>query len=248
MHKNTSEGDKVKNTLVANKLKIARGRSIIVNDFSAELHSGDIVAMVGRNGAGKSTIMSTLTGHLSPLEGEIKILPRDSNKSSNLSSEVAFVSQGRPLYLGITVEQHIRLTRDLNTDFNDQWAKEKIDSLNIPLASKISHLSGGQHTQVALILALARQKKFMVLDEPMADLDPVVKIWVRELLEYAANKNRVGIIVSSHTVSDLSSILTHLWVVEEGNLIVATPREQIDTQSNGDFETFVLDHLKKEGI
>ena len=80
----------------------------------------------------------------------------------------------------------------------------------------------------------------------MADLDPVVKIWVRELLDYAANKQGVGIIVSSHTVSDLSSILTHLWMIENGNLIVTASREQIEKQANGNFEEFVLSHLKRE--
>ncbi|MHC9589504.1 ATP-binding cassette domain-containing protein [Corynebacterium diphtheriae] len=236
----------MKNTLTAQNLRIVRGSSTIVSDFSAELRSGEIVAMVGRNGAGKSTIMSALTGHLKPVGGEIKTYTQDSIGSSGLSSEVAFVSQGRPLYSSITVEQHLRLARDMNERFDYQWARERLQSLNIPLSSKISQLSGGQHTQVALILSLARKKKFMIFDEPMADLDPVVKIWVRELLDYAANKQGVGIIVSSHTVSDLSSILTHLWVIENGNLIVTVSREQIETQANGNFEEFVLSHLKRE--
>ena len=234
--------------LVADGIKIIRGNRVIVDDFSSKLRSSDIVAMVGRNGAGKSTIMSALTGHLIPTEGKIHVLSDKKEENGDLSSSVAFVSQGRPLYSSITVEQHTRLARDINDSFNYQWAKEKIESLGISGKSKVSQLSGGQHTQVALIISLARNKKFMILDEPMADLDPVVKIWVRELLEQAAKEDGVGILVSSHTVSDLSAILTHLWVIEEGALLASVAREEIDSQKDGAFEEFVLEHLTRKGI
>lgn len=235
-------------SLVAKNLQISRGKTVVVDNFSAELKSGEIVAMVGRNGAGKSTIMSVLTGNLVAASGTVSIASNNDPKTDDAASSVAFVSQGRPLYTGITVKQHVQLAKDLNENFKLDWATEKITSLRIPMNAKISQLSGGQHTQVALIIALARGKRFMVLDEPMADLDPVVKIWVRKLLEYAAKEENVGILVSSHTVSDLSPVLSHLWVIEHGELLVSVPRETIENEEHGDFEKFVLDHLTKEGI
>ncbi|MDK8592272.1 ATP-binding cassette domain-containing protein [Corynebacterium accolens] len=119
-------------SLVADGIKIVRGNRVIINDFSSKLRSSEIVAMVGRNGAGKSTIMSALTGHLIPTEGNIHVLSDKKEEGDNLSSSVAFVSQGRPLYSSITVEQHTRLARDINDSFNYQWAKEKLSHSEYP--------------------------------------------------------------------------------------------------------------------
>ncbi|MYW01088.1 ATP-binding cassette domain-containing protein [Streptomyces sp. SID3343] len=147
-----------------------------LRDCTLRLPAGSVIALVGPNGAGKSTLLQLVTALLEPTEGELRVFgAKVEADTAEALEKVAFVAQDHPLYAGFTVRDLLRMGRVMNRRWDQSAAERRFDELGISLKSRAKHLSGGQQAQVALALALAKGAPLLVLDEPLASLDPLAR-------------------------------------------------------------------------
>jgi ABC-2 type transport system ATP-binding protein len=199
-----------------------------LRDCTLELPVGSVTALVGPNGAGKTTLLNLAVGLTRPTVGEVRALgrsPRD--QAEELLPAVGFVAQDHPLYGALTIAETLKLGRKLNPTWDESAARDRIESLRLPLRKRVSKLSGGQRAQVALTLALAKRPELLLLDEPVAPLDPLAR---REFLRWmmaTVAEDGLTVLLSSHVVADLERVCDHMVVFAEGTPQLAGPIEEI---------------------
>ncbi len=179
------------------------------------------MALVGPNGAGKTTLLHLAVGLASPTAGRIAVLDGLAAGSAPALERVGFVAQDAALYAGLTVADTLRLTRDLNPRWDEDWARRRMAELDIPLERKVGKLSGGQHAQVALAAVLAKRPELVVLDEPVARLDPLARHEFMAALMAAVAEDGLSVVFSSHVVSELERVCDYLIVLTAGQVQVA---------------------------
>jgi ABC-2 type transport system ATP-binding protein len=184
--------------------------------------AGRIAGLVGPNGAGKTTLMHMLVGLLTPTSGSAKIFGLSPEKQlDGVLSMVGFVGQDRPLYRTFTVCEMLRFGRELNRRWDDTLALQRIKELDIPLDRPTGKLSGGQQAQVALLLALAKRPSLLILDEPLASLDPLARHQFMQILMDSAAQDEQTILISSHQITDLERICDSLVLLSQSRLLLA---------------------------
>jgi ABC-2 type transport system ATP-binding protein len=149
------------------------GNSWALRECTLTIPAGHVAALVGPNGAGKTTLLNLAVGLAEPSAGSVTVLGGHPAGSPAALDGIAFVAQDTPLYKNLSVAEMLHLTRNLNRFFDQGQAKARLAELGIPLKRKAGKLSGGQQAQLALTLALARRPRLLVLDEPVAMLDPI---------------------------------------------------------------------------
>jgi ABC-2 type transport system ATP-binding protein len=207
------------------------GRTWALQDCSFELPTGRVCALVGPNGAGKTTLLHCAVGLLTPTEGQIRVLDQPPKQDPELLARVGFVAQDSPLYPSFTVAEMLELGARCNPRWNGEQAHERLAGLAIPLDRKTGTLSGGQHAQVALAIALAKRPDVLLLDEPLASLDPLARREFLQTLMEAVAADGTTVVLSSHLVADLERVCDHLLLLTEGRIRVA-----------GDIETLLREH------
>jgi ABC-2 type transport system ATP-binding protein len=199
-----------------------------LRDCSLSIPAGSVVALVGPNGAGKTTLLHLLVGLNKPTVGDARILgwsPRE--QASLVLPRVGFVAQDHPLYRGFTLAETLKLGRKLNPRWDDDFAHARVAGLGIPLGKKVGKLSGGQQAQVALTLALAKRPDLLVLDEPVASLDPLARREFLQALMEAVADDGLTVILSSHIVAELERVCDHLVILAAGGVQLAGPIEEL---------------------
>ena len=146
-----------------------------LGDCTLAMPAGHLVALVGPNGAGKSALMNLVVGLTAPTTGSVTVLGGTRAGSPEALDGIAFVAQDVPIYRNLHAADMIHFTGNLNREFDEPYAQERFAELAIPLDKKAGKLSGGQQAQRALTLALARRPKLLILDEPLAMLDPFAR-------------------------------------------------------------------------
>ncbi|MFE2147549.1 ABC transporter ATP-binding protein [Streptomyces sp. NPDC059456] len=192
-----------------------------LHDCEFELPAGRITALVGPNGAGKSTLFHLMTGLLRPTTGEIRVFGAVPG-SRAARSRTAFVSQDKPLYPQFTVAEMLAVGRRLSPERWDQAKAERIvGDGDISPKTRIGTLSGGKRTRVALALALGKQADLLLLDEPLADLDPLVRHEVTGLLMAEAADRGITVVISSHVLPELENVCDHVLLLQDGRIRLA---------------------------
>ena len=181
-----------------------------LRNCTLELEAGAVVGLVGPNGAGKTTLLHLAVGLLAPSAGEVEVFGVDPRKSSSAVSRIGFVAQATPLYDGFRVDEMVTFGRRLNAEFDAGWARARLGQLDIDLHQRVGELSGGQRAQVALALALGKRPDLLLLDEPVASLDPLARREFLQALMAAAAEREVTVVLSSHLLSDLERTCDHL--------------------------------------
>lgn len=174
--------------LRADRLGRRYGRSWGLRDCTFAVPAGSVVGLVGPNGAGKTTLLSLTVGLLAPTEGQIAVFgePCRAHTPATLA-RVSYLAQDHPLYRGFTVADLLRLGRSMNPRWDQALARARVDALGIPPRQKVKTLSGGQQAQVSPTMALAKRAPLLVLDEPVASLDPVARLeFMRDVMAEAA--------------------------------------------------------------
>ncbi|WP_085211993.1 ABC transporter ATP-binding protein [Streptomyces sp. Amel2xC10] len=190
-----------------------------LRDCAFRLPAGRVCAVVGPNGAGKSTLLSLAAGLLAPTEGTVTVLGTD---PASARARVGHVAQDKPLYPQLTVAETLRVGADLNPGRWDPAAAERIVAAgDLDPKARIRTLSGGQRTRVALALALGKQPELLLLDEPMADLDPLARHELMGTLMARAAQYGTTIVMSSHVVAELEDSCDHLLLVGGGRVRLA---------------------------
>ncbi|GLY89465.1 ABC transporter ATP-binding protein [Actinoallomurus iriomotensis] len=198
------------------------GRTWALRDCSLRLPTGSVIALVGPNGAGKTTLLQLVTGLLRPTEGTVEVLGRDARAgSAEALARVGFVAQEHPLYQGMSVADLLRMGRSLNLRWDQSMAERRLAGLGVPLAKRAGALSGGQQAQVALALALAKRPALLVLDEPLANLDPIARRDFMRTVMTAVAEDEITVLLSSHVIADLESVCDRLVLLKDGRMQLA---------------------------
>jgi len=201
-------------------------RNWALKDCSVSVPAGRVVALVGPNGAGKTTLLHMIVGLLSPDEGNVTVLGQQAGTRETLP-RVAFLAQDKPLYEGFAVADMLRFGARMNPRWDASLATERLASLEIPLERKVGKLSGGQQAQVALTVALAKRPNLLVLDEPLANLDPLARHEVMRGLMAAVADGEMTVMLSSHVMSDLEDTCDWLVVLNHGRVQVSGDIEEL---------------------
>jgi ABC-2 type transport system ATP-binding protein len=208
------------------------GSTWAVRDLCISIPAGRVVALVGPNGAGKTTLLQLAIGLLTPDTGDPQVFGWSPRYNPTLVlARVGFLAQDRPLYKGFTVAETLRMGRESNPKWDQALAEARMRRLEIPLNRRVGKLSGGQQAQVALALALGKRPELLLLDEPVANLDPLARRqFLAELMESVAAEG-LTVVLSSHLIADLERLADHLVILAGGRLQVA-----------GDLEPLLEDH------
>ena len=197
------------------------GNRWALRDCSLRLPAGRITGLVGPNGAGKTTLLRMVVGLLEASAGEISVFGWSPTEQPALVlAHVGFVPQDRPLYRSFTVGEILQLGRHLNPRWDQRAAVGRLKRLDIGLNRKVAELSGGQHAQVSLALALGKRPDLLLLDEPLSNLDPLARReFMKALVEVVAAEG-LSVILSSHVVAELERVCDHLVILNGGHVQV----------------------------
>jgi len=192
------------------------GRRWALSGCTFEVPVGQVAGLVGPNGAGKTTLLHLSVGLIEPSAGSITVLGEEVAATSAQLARVGFVGQDTPLYPSLSVADHLRLGAALNPGWDAPLARARIARLGLDRAQRAGTLSAGQRAQLALTLALAKRPELLVLDEPVATLDPLARReFLGGLMEFAA-ENTPTVVLSSHLVADLERVCDYLILLAEG--------------------------------
>jgi ABC-2 type transport system ATP-binding protein len=197
------------------------GRTWALRDAALAIPGGYVVALVGPNGAGKTTLLHMSVGLARPTTGQITVLGNEPAGSLAALDHIAFVAQDAPLYKNLSTADMLHLTRNLNRSWDQQRAEARLKDLGIPLGRKVGKLSVGQQAQLALTVALARRPQLLVLDEPLASLDPLARHDFMASVMAAVAEDGLSVVLSSHVIADLERVADYLVVLSRGQVQVA---------------------------
>jgi ABC-2 type transport system ATP-binding protein len=199
-----------------------------LRDCDLEISAGSVTALVGPNGAGKTTLLHLAIGLSEPSAGEVRVLGASPQReAAGVLPRVGFVAQEHPLWRGFTVEEMLKFGSRLNPSWDDTLARARIDALGLPLPKKVGALSGGQRAQIALTLALAKRPELLLLDEPVASLDPLARREFLQSLMEAVAETGMCVLLSSHIVADLERVCDHLVILAGGRTQLVGPIDEI---------------------
>jgi ABC-2 type transport system ATP-binding protein len=197
------------------------GKRQALTDCTLSIPAGRIAGLVGPNGAGKTTLLNLAVGLLAPTSGTIEVLGGTPAGSPGQLARVGFVAQDTPTYAGLTVADHLKLGARMNPRWDAKLAGSRIEWLGLDPRQRAGKLSGGQRAQLALTLAIAKRPDFLILDEPVASLDPLARREFLQGLMEAAVEQELSVLISSHLVADLERVCDYLIVLIESRVQLA---------------------------
>jgi ABC-2 type transport system ATP-binding protein len=221
--------------LVAEDLGKRYARGWALQGCSLTIPAHRVVALVGPNGAGKTTLMSLTTGLLRPTTGQVRVFGQQPD-GRGTHPGLSFLGQQKPLYPGLTVADTLRLGQQLNPTWDQRYAARLIADANVPLKARVGTLSGGQRTRVAVAVTLGKRPQLILLDEPLADLDPLARQETVRTLMTEAAQHGITVVLSSHVVAELQGVCDYLVLLNAGKVQLA-----------GDLDALRAEHVQLTG-
>jgi len=223
--------------LETNELGKQYGRRWALHDCTLTIPKGKVVGLVGPNGAGKTTLLHLAVGLITPTSGTIRVLGGRPGDGPSKLAQMGFVAQATPTYAGLSISNHLRMGAWLNPTWDGDLARRRIEQLGLDPRQKTGSLSGGQRAQVALTLAIAKRPDLLLLDEPVAALDPLARReFLQGLMEIVAEHD-VTVVLSSHLVADLERVCDYLVVLVTSHVQLA-----------GDVDKLLASHHRLSGL
>ncbi|HTW19349.1 MAG TPA: ABC transporter ATP-binding protein [Mycobacteriales bacterium] len=192
-----------------------------LSDCTLTIPEGRVVGLVGPNGAGKTTLLHLAVGLLTPSAGSLRVLGDRPASSPQMLSKVGFLAQDSPAYARLTVGQHLQMGRWLNPTWDDELANRRVAELGLDRKQRAGSLSGGQRAQLALTLAVAKRPELLILDEPVASLDPLARREFLQTLMQLVADGGVTVVMSSHLVGDLERVCDYFVVLVSSRVALA---------------------------
>lgn len=224
------------NALATGGLGRRYGRKWALSGCTLEVPAGRVAGLVGPNGAGKTTLLQLAVGLIEPSAGSIVVFGEEVGGTSSQLARVGFVAQETPLYPSLSVGDHLRLGDKLNPGWDDALASARIARLGLDHKQRAATLSGGQRAQLALTLAIAKRPELLVLDEPVAGLDPLARReFLQGLMEFTA-EHTATVVLSSHLVADLERVCDFLILLADGRV-----------QLSGEVDNLLASHRRLSG-
>lgn len=216
-----------------NLTKIYSGRPV-VDAVDVEIHSGEIIGLLGRNGAGKTTTFQMMVGLIKPNSGHIYLDKSDISKHTTYlraSKGITYLPQEGSVFLKASVENNLRLVLELQPYTKEEREKIRTQLLEelelLPLAKQSAHsLSGGERRRLEICRSLILKPKFLLLDEPFTGIDPLTIIELQKILLNLRSKG-IGIILSDHNVRDTFKIANRAYIIDEGKILVEGSPAQV---------------------
>jgi ABC-2 type transport system ATP-binding protein len=221
--------------LMADGLSKRYNRGWALHGCSLTVPAHRVVGLVGPNGAGKTTLMSLATGMLRPTAGRVRIFGAQPD-GRGTHPGLSFLGQQKPLYRGLTVADTLRFGQRMNPGWDQHYAERLIADAEVPLTAPVGTLSGGQRTRVAIAVALGKRPRLILLDEPLADLDPLARQDTLRILMTEAAGHGITVVLSSHVVAELQGVCDHLILLGAGKV-----------QLTGDIEPLLAGHVQLTG-
>lgn len=205
----------------------------IINGITATISSGNVVALLGKNGSGKTTLLETILGFGIPASGGVSLWRAPAAAIGNdIKQRIGFVPQQDELMPTMTGEEHLQMFQSFRQSWNSSLVERLAAEWLIPVATRVAKMSVGQRQKLSILLALAHEPDLLILDEPVAALDPIARRqFLQQLVEVAADASR-AIIFSTHIISDVERVANQVWMLRDGRLAY-----------DGD-----LDHLKESVV
>jgi ABC-2 type transport system ATP-binding protein len=198
-----------------------------LTDTTMTIPAGRVVGLVGPNGAGKTTLLHLAVGLLQPSAGTISVLGETPSSDPATLARIGFLAQDSPVYSRLNVDEHLRAGAWLNPRWDAEFANARIDELGLDRRQRAGTLSGGQRSQLALTMAVAKRPELLLLDEPVAALDPLARReFLQTLMEVAAVQG-VSIVLSSHLIADLERVCDYLVVLVGGRIALSGDVDEI---------------------
>jgi ABC-2 type transport system ATP-binding protein len=194
------------------------GKQWALLDCTFSIPSGRVVGLVGPNGAGKTTLLHLVVGLLEPSSGTMAVM---GDPPAVALPRIGFLAQDLPVYPRLSVEQHLRMGDWLNPSWDGDFAVDRIEELGIAPRQRAGTLSGGQRAQLSLTMALAKRPELLVLDEPVASLDPLARReFLQTLMEVVAARG-VTVLLSSHLIGDIERVCDYLILLVSGRVALS---------------------------
>jgi ABC-2 type transport system ATP-binding protein len=212
------------------------GSKWALSDCTLAIPAGKVVGLVGPNGAGKTTLLHLAVGLLRPSAGSVSVLGDHPGTTPGQLARIGFVAQDAPTYAALSIRDHLRFGEWMNPSWDAKLAEDRIERLGLDPRQKAGQLSGGQRAQLALTLAVAKRPELLVLDEPVASLDPLARReFLQGLMEVVA-EHGASVILSSHLIADLERVCDYLVVLVGSRVQVA-----------GDIDSLLATHHRLTG-
>jgi ABC-2 type transport system ATP-binding protein len=207
-----------------------------LSDCTLDIPAGHVTGLVGPNGAGKTTLLNLAAGMLPPTTGVIEVCGGVPGSGADQLAKVGYVAQDAPVYSGLTVDEHIELGARLNPAWDAGLARDRVHRVGLHGKQPAGKLSGGERAQLALTLGLAKRPELLLLDEPVAALDPLARREFLQDLMSAVAEHELSVVLSSHLVADLERVCDHLVVLVDSRVRVI-----------GEVETLLSEHHRLTG-
>src|SRR5262245_34711606 len=230
--------------LRAERLSKRYGRRTALSDCTLSIPPGHVVGLVGPNGAGKTTLLQMAVGLLPPTSGAIEVLAEQPASGPAQLARIGFVAQDTPTYAGLSIADHLRFGAHANPRWDQKLADDRVARLGLDPSQKAGKLSSGQRAQLMLTLAIAKRPELLILDEPVASLDPLARREFMSAIAGVAAEHGVGVVLSSHLVADLERVCDFLIVLVASRVRLAGTVEDLLGAAGGrSLEGLVTDHL-----
>ncbi len=197
------------------------GRKWALADCTLTVPAGRVTGLVGPNGAGKTTLLNLATGMLAPTTGSIRVLGGVPGSGPAQLRKVGFVAQDTPTYAALSIADHLHFGAAANPGWDAGIASARIRALRLDPAQKAAKLSGGQRAQLALTMAIAKQPELLILDEPVASLDPLARREFLQALAETVAEQELSVVLSSHLVADIERVCDYLIVLVASRVRIA---------------------------
>jgi ABC-2 type transport system ATP-binding protein len=206
-------------TIHAAQLGKAYGDRLVLRDLFFDVMPGDVVGVLGKNGAGKTTLLELMLGFTPPTTGEVSVFGHASRRMPGaIKRRVGFVPQQDELLDPLTVRDQISLVASFYPGWDSNLVGRLCNEWNIDMRARIKSMSMGERQKLSIVLAFGQKPDLLVLDEPVASLDPLARRQFLEQLVELSSDERRAVVFSSHIVSDIERLANRIWILKEGRL------------------------------
>jgi ABC-2 type transport system ATP-binding protein len=205
--------------VAAEHLSKAFGSRRVLDDISFTVESGDVIGVLGKNGAGKTTLLELILGFTPATSGSVQVFGHDSfNLPGAAKARVGFVPQADELLQQLKARDQLKVIASFYPDWDSALIERLAQTWELDLEQRVRELSIGQHQKLSILLALGHHPDLLLLDEPVASLDPIARRqFLEQIVEVAADGKR-AVVFSSHIVSDIERLANKIWILKDGRL------------------------------
>ncbi|ACZ06983.1 Uncharacterized ABC transporter ATP-binding protein YbhF [Sebaldella termitidis] len=216
------------------------GNKRVLRNINLNLQEGKVYGLFGPNGVGKTTLLKIMAGYNKKTSGEYKINGLDFTYENK--DHITFISDKEIFYGWMKIKDAVKYYKDFFTDFDEEKCLRLVKMMKLEADDKINVLSKGMKARLKVALAISRNAKLYLLDEPLGGLDPVSRKIILDTIKTLMNQNGI-LIITSHLVNDVADIIDHVLFISEGEIILDTEKSKLDLENYKLEDYYVKEYL-----